>query len=115
MLLLLAIAGLFFLPSPWGIVAVCVAAVVEVGEYFAWQRFLRRYRIRSGPETLVGAEAEVVRRCDPLGQVRLRGELWRARCDGPLEPGEVVRVAGIEGLTLLVEPANGPGTEKGPG
>jgi membrane-bound serine protease (ClpP class) len=103
-LLLLALAGLFLLPSPWGVVALVATAAVEVLEILFWKRFLRRYRLRVGPETMVGTRATVVEACAPLGQVRVRGELWRARARSPVHAGETVRVAAVEGLTLEVEP-----------
>mgnify|MGYP003704949537 FL=1 len=36
------------------------------------------------------------------GLVSVHGELWHARCDEPLSPGERVRVDGLDGLTLDV-------------
>jgi membrane protein implicated in regulation of membrane protease activity len=103
MLLALSIAGLFVLPSPWNVVGVCVAAVVEIAELAFWRRFLRRYRIRMGPETMVGEIAEVIAPCTPDGRVRLHGEIWRARCSTPVARGSAVRVIGLDGLTLEVE------------
>ncbi len=104
MLVLLAIVGLFLLPSPWGVVAVGAAVAVEVLEVVFWRRFLRRYRLRVGPETLVGMRAEVVQPCSPVGLVRVRGELWNARASAPVDAGETVIVSGMDGLTLRVEP-----------
>jgi membrane-bound serine protease (ClpP class) len=98
------ILALFVVPEPWGLVLVIAAAVVEVGEYFFWAQLSRRRRIQMGAETLIGARAEVVSECRPLGQVRVQGELWRARCGRGASPGETLRVVGREGLTLLVEP-----------
>jgi membrane-bound serine protease (ClpP class) len=98
------LVALFVLPAPWGLVLVAAAAVVEVGETFFWIRLSRRRRIRAGAETLIGARAVVVSACRPVGQVRVQGELWRARCVAGAEPGETVRIVGREGLTLLVEP-----------
>jgi membrane protein implicated in regulation of membrane protease activity len=103
-LLALAIAGLLFLPTPWSFLALSAAAAIEVGEVLFWRRFLRRYRIRTGPEALIGERAEVVAPCAPEGTVRFRGELWRARCGSPAAAGERVRIARVEGLTLEVEP-----------
>jgi membrane-bound serine protease (ClpP class) len=105
-LLVAAFVSLFFLPSPWGFVAVGVAAVVEVGEVYLWIRFLRRYRITTGAEGLVGEVGEVVEACTPAGRVRLRGELWNARSATPADPGRLVRVTGVDGLTLEVEPVH---------
>jgi membrane-bound serine protease (ClpP class) len=103
-LLALSIVGLFLLPSPWGYVAVAAALCVEVLELAFWKRFLRRYRVQTGTEALIGAPAEVVAACDPDGRVRFRGELWSARSEVPLAVGQQVRITGIEGLTLDVEP-----------
>jgi membrane protein implicated in regulation of membrane protease activity len=104
MLLALAIAGLFFLPDPWRVVFVVVAAFVEVGEVYLWIRFLRRYRITTGVEGMIGERAEVIEACAPQGRVRLRGEIWTARCELPVRPGEVVRVSRVDGLVLVVAP-----------
>lgn len=109
MLLLAAAASLFFLPSPWGVVAVIVAVAVEVLEIGFWRRFLRRYRVQTGSEGLLGMHGEVVDACAPVGRVRLRGELWKARSDSPLDVGTPVRVSAVDGLTLAVEPL-GDGT-----
>jgi membrane protein implicated in regulation of membrane protease activity len=103
-LLVLAVVGLFVLPSPWGIVAAVGAAAVEVLELAFWRRFLRRYRLRMGPETLIGERAIVVSRCDPEGTVRVRGELWRARSSAPAESGDSVQITNLRGLSLEVEP-----------
>ena len=96
--------AIFVVPKPWGLVLVAAAAVVEVGESFFWVHLSRRRRIQMGAETLIGASAEVVTECRPLGQVRVQGELWRARCELGASPGETVRIAGRDSLTLLVEP-----------
>ena len=49
------------------------------------------------------AEGTVLTPCHPVGQVLVVGERWEARCDEGADPGEKVRVVGIEGLTLTVE------------
>src|SRR3954467_4541703 len=107
MLLIAALIALLVLGAPWGVVALAAALGLEVLEYLAWKRFLRRYRLRSGPETLVGRTATVVDDCDPLGRVRLGGEYWNARAAAPAREGETVRVTAIDGLTLEVERVNG--------
>jgi membrane-bound serine protease (ClpP class) len=104
---LLAIAILltvFVLSPPVGIAVMALAAAIEVGEVLFWRRFLRRYRVSTGAEALIGEEVEVVEACDPLGRVRLRGELWNARAAMPLAAGEVARVAAVDGLTLEIAP-----------
>jgi membrane protein implicated in regulation of membrane protease activity len=59
---------------------------------------------------LSGSTAVVVERVsDDSGQVRLHGELWRARPyagGGPVDVGREVSVAAVEGATLLVYSAD---------
>jgi membrane-bound serine protease (ClpP class) len=52
----------------------------------------------------VGARAQVLDTCAPDGRVRLGGEIWNARSEVRAERGQTVRIQGIDGLTLLVEP-----------
>jgi membrane protein implicated in regulation of membrane protease activity len=61
---------------------------------------------QNDPRALAGRLAVVVQRVtDGGGQVRLNGELWRARPyagGSPIEVGEQVTVAAVEGATVLV-------------
>jgi membrane protein implicated in regulation of membrane protease activity len=99
--------ALFYLPSPWGLVAVGAATVLEIGEAWLWWRWSHRRKPAIGLEAMIGASATVVDPCRPLGQVRIQGELWQASCDEGADPGDVVEVVGAEGLTLLVKPVRG--------
>ncbi|MEK6252676.1 MAG: NfeD family protein [Actinomycetota bacterium] len=106
--MLLAIAVLltvFVLSPPIGAALVVLAAVFEVGEVVFWRRFLRRYRVSTGVEALLGESVEVVEACNPSGRVRVRGELWNARAPQPMQVGEVARVTAVDGLTLEIAPA----------
>ena len=105
MLLIGGLIALLVLGAPWGLVILAGALCLEILEYFAWKRFLRRYRLRSGPETMVGRTATVVDDIDPIGRVRLDGEHWNARARVPVREGETVRIEAIDGLTLEVSPA----------
>lgn len=102
-LLVAILLALFVLPSPWGVIAVAGAAAFETAEAVALIWWSKRRRARVGAEALIGATAEVVEPCAPIGYVRVQGELWRARCDDGAARGETVRIRGIEGLTLVVE------------
>jgi membrane-bound serine protease (ClpP class) len=104
MLLVLGLIALILFGLPWGLVALFAALCLEVLEYFFWRRFLRRYRLRSGPETMVGQTATVIDECAPVGRVRFQGGVWNARAEDPIAEGEQVRITGIHGLTLEVEP-----------
>ena len=101
--------ALVVLPPGLGVAAVAFGIAVEVAEVGFWVRFLRRDRVTTGAEGLVGARAEVIEGCAPEGRVRLRGEIWRARCPAGAGVGETVVVTAVDKLTLEVEPENGKG------
>ena len=106
MLIVIAILLLLFVLSPVvGAIVVAAAIVFEGAELVFWRRVLARYRIGAGPETMVGETAVVVERCEPAGTVRVRGEIWKARCEAGAAPGDAVRILAVDGLTLAVEPA----------
>lgn len=92
------------LDPPLGVIALAVGAVVEFGEAIFWTRYLRRIRVRTGVEGLIGERAEAIEPCEPDGRVRLRGEIWSAVCERGAGTGEAVRVTAVDGLTLAVEP-----------
>ncbi len=81
-------------------------AVVSAGTLFAVGGFAVRARSRrvvSGREEMVGAIGTIAT-VDAIGTyAHIHGESWRVTADGPLAPGERVRVTGIDGLTLKVE------------
>jgi membrane-bound serine protease (ClpP class) len=82
-----------------GLLVVAVKKVVEA----------RRRPVWTGEEELYGAEGDVRVVIDPVGQVFLHGALWRAEAaggpdGGPIPVGVRVRVASVDGLTLLVDP-----------
>ena len=61
---------------------------------------VRRQKASVGPDEILGMEG--VMRDSRL--VFVHGELWRARSDARLTPGQRVRVEQVEGLTLSVRP-----------
>jgi membrane-bound serine protease (ClpP class) len=107
MLIFVAIALLLLLSSPWNVVAFLVLLPLWVLELFGWNRTTKRHRKAVGAQTLIGREAVVSVPCRPVGQVRLDGEIWEARCEAGAGTGERVRVTGRERLTLVVEPVSG--------
>ena len=82
-----------------------VAGLIDVAETTFFVRWSKRRRATVGAETLVGRTAVVVRALTPRGQVKLDGEVWEARADDDLVPGDEVVVRAVEGLVLDVEPA----------
>jgi membrane protein implicated in regulation of membrane protease activity len=100
-LIIAILLALFVLPSPWGLVVVLCAGVLEVFE-ITWGLRLARRRSSVGAHTLVGREAVVVRALDPVGQVTIDGERWKARCATGAAVGAKVVIERIDGLTLEV-------------
>jgi membrane-bound serine protease (ClpP class) len=62
-------------------------------------------RVRTAQVGLIGLVGEVRTELDPEGGVYVKGSLWRARSmDGPIPKGARVRIKGVDGLILRVEP-----------
>jgi membrane-bound serine protease (ClpP class) len=105
-LLLLGIAlALFVLPQPWGLVAVAVGATLDILETGAFMWWSKRRSVTVGIDSLVGKTGVAVGELWPEGQVKIGGEIWKARCAGGCEAGTKVVVRAVKGLTLEVDPA----------
>ena len=105
------VIAVLFLPSPWSVVLVVGAAIVDVAEtgVFVWwsRRRRRRGPVAVGAETMVGRTGVALARLDAGsgGQVRIDGEIWKARSVEPVDPGAAVTVTAVDGLLLDVLPA----------
>ena len=105
MLLVVALVVFLLAPDPWNTVLGTVFLLLGLGELYLWNRTVRRRRKVVGTQTLIGKTAEVRVACNPRGQVFVDGELWEAECSAGANVGARVRVLGVRGLTLVVEPA----------
>jgi membrane protein implicated in regulation of membrane protease activity len=80
---------------------------------FVWRSYDAGYPMAL-PYRMEGANGVAVNRIDPLGFVRIGGELWRAELsqgEGPIEEGEKVRVKSRHGLILVLEAKQNPVTQ----
>ena len=86
------------------IVPALVLTLAVVG-FLTWKTLEIRMRpARTGGEGMVGQTARVVETFSPgSGKVFLHGEYWDAEGPAGLAPGEMVRIAGVDGLRLRVE------------
>ena len=94
---------------PWPLIA--GAAALSAAFLLVVLNLVLRARKRpvvSGREQLIGATGEVTAEADGGMYARIHGEMWNVRAGVPLEHGQMVRVTGIDGLVLAVEP-----TQKG--
>jgi len=64
----------------------------------------RRERVTTGREGMIGEIGVARTELGPAGKVFVHGELWNAIAKTSVAAGARVRVAGIDGLQLLVEP-----------
>jgi membrane-bound serine protease (ClpP class) len=64
----------------------------------------RRNKVVTGVEGMIGLSAVAVSELNPYGTVLVRGEYWKAQTSARIPASEPVRITGIDGLTLRVEP-----------
>ena len=68
----------------------------------------QRLPVKAGAETMVGKTVTASTPIDSQGgRVFVEGENWSAVSDTPVEPGEVIEIAEVQGLTLKVQPRKG--------
>ena len=79
-------------------------ALIEIAEIAVWLRW-RNVRSTTGIETMVGMTGVALSDCKPEGQVKVKGQIWKARCPEGVEAGAAVRVDAVEGLRLDVSAA----------
>jgi membrane-bound serine protease (ClpP class) len=109
----LIFAGIFMFQESVGVspaVLAPIAMIVGGGAVFAGRLAWRARQAPpvSGRELLIGHETVIRRSVDDMaGHVLVEGSWWTARSRGePLREGETVRVVGMDGLTLIVEPVH---------
>ncbi len=121
----MATAGFFMLPFAVGAAGAAVAAFLDVPEgiqlgiflvvsaisLIVLRSFVRRGDQKQhnvGANRFLGQQARVLEAIDPessTGRVRMDTEMWRATSDaGTIPEGTPVRVVGVRGTRLVVEP-----------
>jgi membrane-bound serine protease (ClpP class) len=65
----------------------------------------RRNRVVTGREGMIGEIGVARTQLEPTGKVFVHGELWNAVARTTVPPGARVRVSAVDGLQLIVEPA----------
>lgn len=111
------VAAALFVPSPWGVWLVVGAVCIDLAETAVMVTWSRRRRASGPPavgtEAIIGRTGVTLSRLDAdrhgvRGQVRVDGEIWRARAIEPVDAGVTVVVRSVEGLVLEVEPPARP-------
>jgi membrane-bound serine protease (ClpP class) len=93
-----------FLQISWAVIVPVIgfAALVTFAMVGMGMRAMRRRPV-TGSEGMIGLVGMAKTALAPRGQMAVRGELWEAISDEPVEAGAMVEVTAIEGLTLRVK------------
>jgi membrane-bound serine protease (ClpP class) len=87
-----------------GVTLIVVALIVAVIFYVGVKAQFRR--VKTGKEALIGAKGIATSDLKPKGEVRVMGEFWEAAAQtGEIATGQTIEVVGMEGMFLVVQPA----------
>ena len=90
-----------------------VTSLICVAYVFLGRRYVHRWvatkKAMTNVDALMGKTAVVLADLEPnhFGLVKVGGEEWRARSDEKISAGEVVKVTGLQGVTLNVKKSQG--------
>jgi membrane protein implicated in regulation of membrane protease activity len=95
----------------WAIVSTGLAASLLAlwiaKDLLLFPKMRRFFESEPAERRMVGERGTAVTVVGTEGLVRVRGELWQARCEQRILPETVVLVRDVQGLTLVVAPASG--------
>lgn len=86
------------------IAALAVVSLLFFIFIFGYLWDIRKNKVVSGKEALIGAEATIDTGFIGQGYININGERWAAYCPQQLIAGQVVEINGIDGLTLILLP-----------
>lgn len=92
------------------IITVAIVGAVIFGGVATLALKARNRNIVTGQEEMLQSIGEALESFKTEGRVRIHSEDWSARSSAPIKRGQKVKVVGMEGLVLIVEPL---GTEEG--
>jgi membrane-bound serine protease (ClpP class) len=90
---------------PFNLLLGALVAAKLIGVFLAWLVW-RTYRHGAGvtPSRMLGLTGQALTDIAREGRVMVQGEYWWARARVPIAAGACVRVIGIDGMLLEVEP-----------
>ena len=104
----LAVTGIAYLGSPLTEAALATAffALAALFIFIAYKAVESVFfKVKTGAEALIGNTGVATTDIDPKGTVRVMGEFWQATAkNDAIKKDEAVKVTGMEGMTLIVEP-----------
>ena len=89
--------------------AIAIVGVLIGTDLALFPRRRRYYTAEPAQRRMIGEEGVAASDLAPRGFVRVHGELWQAEAMSPehtIREGDTLRVRGIHGLELIVDPSN---------
>ena len=89
------------------VLAIILLIIAAIAAWLFYAGVKAQYsRVKTGKEALIGAKGVAVTDLKPKGEVRVMGEFWQATAkDATIANGQAVEVVGMEGMFLVVKPA----------
>jgi membrane-bound serine protease (ClpP class) len=87
------------------VAAMAIAGALVLMAIVSFAVRARRRPVVSGVEGLTREVAEAIENFERTGLVRVHGELWSAVSTEPVRAGQRLRIRGVDGLVIKVEPA----------
>ncbi|MDQ4144773.1 MAG: hypothetical protein M3198_13730 [Actinomycetota bacterium] len=97
------IAFVFF-DWPWRGAVLLAFLLFDALEIYLWLRW-RKKRAMTGAEGIVGQRGRAITDLNPEGQVRVKGQTWKAIADAGAQAGDAVEVEAAQDLCLRVRRA----------
>jgi membrane-bound serine protease (ClpP class) len=87
-------------------IVVAVSTVTSIFILIALRMVFSAHRkpVVSGVDEMLGSIGQVLEDFEESGRIHVHGETWNVQSQSPLRRGDQVRVTGIDGLILSVEP-----------
>ena len=95
--------AIYFLEGVWRWSLIGAVALLEAAEIALWLKW-RKVTSSTGAEGMVGMTGVALSDCRPEGQVKVKGQIWKARCEQGVGAGDGVTVLAVDGLRLDVAP-----------
>jgi membrane-bound serine protease (ClpP class) len=101
------------LPASWlslswqSILGVAILTIIFFLGMISYALKAQLSKVKTGREGLLGETGTARTDLAPSGKVFVHGELWDARSEEPVAPGERVRVVAVDGMTLRVKKEGG--------
>ena len=100
---LTAVAASWLSLPPWACVLATLLWVAKDAALYPAVKASYQTGGPTGPASLIGSLGTARDALDPIGLIKIGPELWTAKSSSPGGAGDVVRVVGCAGMTLLVE------------